>query len=273
MYRVVDHRLHGPDVSYVPTDHHDADIAPRFLVFHYTVLGFDDTVHVFRRGTPGARVSAHLVVARDGRVVQMVDFDRRAWHAGTSAWAGLTDLNSHSIGIECENAGWLRRSADGFVNDNGRPIPADEVIARRHRNPLWASTHWQSYSPAQVDACSAIAEALAEAYAIEDVVGHDDIAPTRKQDPGPAFPLEAIRTAALARSPVEPSPPRYRVAVAMLNIRNGPAAAFSLAAPALAHGTMLEAIGPSRNGWLHVRILARGDATGWVSGVHVVPYT
>ncbi len=200
MLTITAHRLQGPNVIHERTANHGGAITPRFLVFHFTAISFEATVARFKDPTPGNRVSAHLVVARDGRIVQCVDFNLRAWHAGQSGWEGLTDLNSHSIGIELENAGSIRKEREQFIGEEGTAVSADEVIETSHKNARWTMTHWHRYSPAQLTACHAIAAALARAYSLKDVLGHDDIAPDRKRDPGPAFPLESIRAHALGRA-------------------------------------------------------------------------
>ena len=82
---------------------------PRFLVIHYTAShGLEETLDWFT--DPESRASAHFVVGRDGRIVQLVPLDRRAWHAGDSAWQGRVGMNAHAIGIELVNAGRLRAS-------------------------------------------------------------------------------------------------------------------------------------------------------------------
>jgi N-acetylmuramoyl-L-alanine amidase len=200
MLTVSSHRLQGLNISHEATDHYDGVITPRFLVFHFTAISFADTISRFKVGTPGNRVSAHLVVARDGHIVQLVDFNLRAWHAGPSAWQGITDLNSHSIGIEIVNAGSVRQAGNQWIGEEAVPVATGEVIAARHKHAKWPMTHWHAYSPLQIAACHALAAALVRTYAIEDIIGHDDIAPERKYDPGPAFPLAAIRMSAFGGS-------------------------------------------------------------------------
>jgi AmpD protein len=105
------------------------------------------------------RVSAHLLVRRDGVVEQFVSFSDRAWHAGKSAWQGREACNDYSIGIECEGT--------------------DEV----------------PYETAQYDTLRKVLPMLLEAYAIprERIVGHSDVAPGRKTDPGPSFDWSQVR--------------------------------------------------------------------------------
>jgi AmpD protein len=114
------------------------------------------------------RVSSHLLVARDGSLTQFVRFTDRAWHAGASCYAGRIACNDFSIGVELEGAD---------------TIP---------------------YEAAQYDALGALVAALCHAYprlSPERVVGHSDISPGRKTDPGPAFDWErARRSIAVARN-------------------------------------------------------------------------
>jgi AmpD protein len=106
----------------------------------------------FAAGVP--RVSAHAVIARDGAITQYVKFDARAWHAGPSSYEGRDKCNDFSIGIELEG------------------------------------TDTEPYDPAQYRALGRLIAALCDAYPTlspERVVGHSDVAPGRKTDPGPAF--------------------------------------------------------------------------------------
>jgi N-acetylmuramoyl-L-alanine amidase len=137
------------------------------LVMHYT--GMQDAASAIARlADPDAKVSAHYVVAEDGQVVKMVDEDKRAWHAGKSYWRGITDVNSASIGIEIVNPGheW------GY-----RPFP-----------------------DVQIEAVIRLAKAIVVRHRITrgNVVGHSDIAPTRKLDPGELFPWHRFAALRLA---------------------------------------------------------------------------
>jgi N-acetylmuramoyl-L-alanine amidase len=199
MLIVAAHRLQGATVTHETTANHDGIIKPKFVVFHFTAISFAATVAVFKDPAPGNRVSAHLLIGRDGRIVQFLDFNLRAWHAGQSTWKGFADINSHSIGIELENAGSIHMDGERSIGEEGVIVPAEQVIDATHKHAKWTMTRWHQYAPAQLDACHDIAVILAKTYAIEDIVGHDDIAPNRKRDPGPAFPLESVRSMALGR--------------------------------------------------------------------------
>lgn len=129
---------------------------PDMLIIHYTGMR-DGASALARMCDPDAQVSAHYMIEEDGRIFQLVPDDRRAWHAGASFWAGETDINSRSIGIELVNPGheW------GY-----RPFPE-----------------------AQMRALAALSRHLLSVFPIPPhrVLGHSDIAPRRKQDPGELF--------------------------------------------------------------------------------------
>ena len=142
-------------------------------VLHYT--GMPDAAGALARLTdPAAKVSAHYVVAEDGQVFALVAEADRAWHAGRSWWRGVTDINSASVGIEIVNPGheW------GY-----RPFP-----------------------PQQMDAVEALLAGIVARHGIAPalVVGHSDIAPSRKDDPGELFDWPRLARAGLAL-PVPPA--------------------------------------------------------------------
>ncbi len=135
--------------------------APDMLVLHYTGMASTERAVAWLRD-PERSVSAHYLVYEDGRIIQMVPEARRAWHAGASFWDGANDLNSHSIGIEIANGG----------HDHGYP----------------------DFPAAQIEAVAALAKDIVTRRAIapDRVLGHSDIAPRRKADPGEKFPWEVL---------------------------------------------------------------------------------
>ncbi len=119
----------------------------------------DPLEHAYYREIQHLRVSAHFLVRRDGELIQFVPCARRAWHAGVSAWQGRENCNDFSIGIELEGCDQL-------------PF---EDVQYRVLNRLLAQ--------------------LRDRYGIDAVVGHSDIAPGRKTDPGPCFDWHRVRGA------------------------------------------------------------------------------
>jgi N-acetylmuramoyl-L-alanine amidase len=134
---------------------------PDMILLHYTGM-VDGQAALERLCAPESKVSAHYVVFEDGRVVQCVPERLRAWHAGTSYWAGQTDINSRSIGIEIVNPG----------HDFGYPpFPLRQIAATIS---LCKAIHTRWKIPA------------------DRVLAHSDVAPSRKQDPGEKFPWELL---------------------------------------------------------------------------------
>ena len=164
----------------------------RFVVMHYTG-GASFSASVAWLTSKSSGVSAHLVIGRDGEVAQLVPFNLRAWHAGTSAWKGYTGINNYSIGIELDNAGMMKRSGSQWVSTFGRVYPEAEVLAAPHKSVPNVMYGWHRYTDIQLKTAAEVVAALVEAYGIEEIIGHDDIATGRKWDPGPAFPMETFR--------------------------------------------------------------------------------
>ena len=151
-----------------PSPNFDARALPiSMIVLHYTGMQ-DAESAIARLRDPVAKVSAHYVVAEDGTVLRLVAEENRAWHAGKSHWRTIDDVNSASVGIEIVNPG----HEFGY-----RPFP-DEQIA----------------SVVQ------LVMQIKDRYEITrgNIVGHSDIAPTRKRDPGELFPWHKLARLRLA---------------------------------------------------------------------------
>lgn len=151
-----------------PSPNHDERTLPvSMLVLHYT--GMQDAASAIARLTDAeAKVSSHYLVAEDGQVMRLVSEDRRAWHAGKALWRGISDVNSASIGIEIVN-------------------PGHEL-------------GYQPFPTSQMDALVPLVAEIVKRHAIEpaNVVGHSDVAPARKQDPGELFDWELLARLGLA---------------------------------------------------------------------------
>jgi N-acetylmuramoyl-L-alanine amidase len=134
---------------------------PDMILLHYTGMADADAALELLRAR-GSDVSCHYFVFEDGRIVQMVPEHRRAWHAGKSCWAGETDINSCSIGIEIANPG----------HDHGYP----------------------DFPKRQIAAVTALCRSIQIRQTIPPVrvLAHSDVAPSRKQDPGEKFPWRTL---------------------------------------------------------------------------------
>jgi N-acetylmuramoyl-L-alanine amidase len=162
-----------------------AGAAVDLLLLHYTGM-LTGAAALERLCAPEAKVSAHYLIEEDGRVIRLVPEAARAWHAGMACWAGARDINDRSIGIELVNPG----HAFGY-----RPFPEPQVAALialgaaiRARHPIPAHR----------------------------VLGHSDVAPARKQDPGELFPWARLASHGLGVWPVEAPEPAAAPARAWL---------------------------------------------------------
>jgi N-acetylmuramoyl-L-alanine amidase len=158
----------GLNIIDAPSPNFDARELPvSMIVLHYTGMESAQAA-IDRLRDPEAKVSAHYLVDEDGRILRLVDERHRAWHAGRSHWRGVTDVNSASIGIELVNPG---------LEFGYRPFPE-----------------------AQMGALIPLVADIKERHRITrgNVVGHSDVAPARKQDPGELFNWHALARLRLA---------------------------------------------------------------------------
>jgi N-acetylmuramoyl-L-alanine amidase len=267
------HRLHDDADNPVPFAESpnigSGKLDPQYLVMHYTAgRSLQSSVEWFRNAQ--AKASAHLVIGRDGAIVQMVPFDRIAWHAGQSRWHGLVGLNRFSIGIELDNAGILSRQAGTWRAWFGGEYPEQEVVEAIHQHES-VVRGWHGFTSSQIEVAAQIAAALVTQYELRDVIGRDDIAPGRKVDPGPAFAMQSFRGRAIGRSASEPE---LFETVTELNIRTGPGIEFgTLPRSPLSKGARLF-VNARDASWCAVDVLnvdGNSDLTGWVHGDFIRP--
>ncbi|HEY8682291.1 MAG TPA: N-acetylmuramoyl-L-alanine amidase, partial [Rhodanobacter sp.] len=152
---------HNPLATWVPSPNHDVRRA-QLIVLHFTEqLSVQQSLDTLRSGNRDGPVSAHYLIGRDGHIYQLVADSLRAWHAGAGRWGTITDVNSASIGIELDN--------DGHA----------------------------PYAPAQIDSLLRLLADLTDRLRIArtQIIGHEDLAPTRRNDPGPLFPWKQLADA------------------------------------------------------------------------------
>ena len=150
----------------------DGVVRVRHLIMHYTGMTSCGAA-LERLCDPTAAVSAHYVVDEDGTIYRLVPESLRAWHAGAGFWQGVRDINSTSIGIEVVNPG----------HEFG----------------------YRAFPPVQIEAVISLAREIMQRHTIAsgDVVGHADIAPGRKADPGELFPWQALAAEGIGVWPEE----------------------------------------------------------------------
>ncbi len=177
------------DTHYLPSQHYNSRV--KYLVIHYTASNYQESLeHLVDKG----KVSAHYLIPEnhdttyphdDLRVIQLVDESYRAWHAGVSHWGGQDGLNDLSIGIE------LVYQAECHTHSYEN-LPADVKESDSHSERLCI---YPDYDPEQIQLLTALIKRLQEQYPRikpTHIVAHSDIAPTRKNDPGPRFPWQQL---------------------------------------------------------------------------------
>lgn len=195
-FNIINHVLYrdGKKVRFEETSKYGGKFKnARFIINHYTANdSTEGTIRTFKNHP----VSAHLVVDHDGEVVQMVPFNKKAWHCGKSSakskWGTrYTGLNSYSIGIEFVNLGYYRNAVKNKNVDWEEAIHKNEGFLRK----------WEPYTKEQIIVAEQLNEALCKHYKLpaEHILGHDEISPDRKVDPGPLFPIDMIRSKLGAR--------------------------------------------------------------------------
>jgi N-acetyl-anhydromuramyl-L-alanine amidase AmpD len=185
----------GRPVPFIPSPNFGGRIEPTLIVGHETAdrLKPGDSVAWFQQKK--SKVSAHLVVERDGSVTQMVPFDRMAYHAGASEWRGRKSCNGFSIGIEIDNPGLLRPlNKSTAVAWWGESFPRGDLFETDASCTTHGAGCWMLHTTAALDTVEEIVRALLEAYpTIKEFVGHYEISPKRKVDPNPSFPMDRFR--------------------------------------------------------------------------------
>lgn len=242
---------------------------PRFLVIHYTASTTASSA-INWLTNPVAKASAHLIIDRDGAVTQLAPFNVITWHAGKSRWNGLESLNQYAIGIELVNAGRLTKIGEKCICPvDKKPIADDDIILARHKNESEESI-WQEYTDMQIDVALEIVALLVSGYQLEDVIGHEDISPIRKCDPGPAFPMKSFRARAMGRKDEDLDD--YVTSTA-LNIRSGPGTVFGQITDPLPEHTRVTVLRTEGNwSFVEVQDQVNGlmDLEGWVFRKYLV---
>nr|WP_298150258.1 N-acetylmuramoyl-L-alanine amidase [uncultured Pseudoxanthomonas sp.] len=159
----------NPLATWVPSKNFD-ERRPVVIVLHYTEQeSVEQSLDTLRSRNSGGRVSSHYLLGKDGKIYQLVSDAKRAWHAGSGRWGSITDVNNASIGIEIDN-------------DGKSPFP-----------------------DAQIDSLIVLLRDLTTRLRIPptQIIGHSDLAPTRKIDPGPLFPWKRLHDAGFGLWPAE----------------------------------------------------------------------
>lgn len=275
--QIVNHRLVG--VTFDPAKEIGDTIEPKFIVDHYTA-GYtaESAINTFKTTI----IAAHLVIARDGTVTQMVPFNKKANHAGPSEWMGVKMLNGHAIGIEFVNIGWAKMQKDGRLVDAYNHVVPDKdaksYIEAPNARVGTGRIFWQPYTEEQIAVGVEIHKAIIATYNIRDIVSHEEI-DTRhwKTDPGPAFPMNRFTALLRGVETVKNDQPLNgmvgTVNTTTLNIRGGAGTNY----PVIGTSQKGSRVGiiEFKDGWYRIHTETKDangavvQGSGWVSSTYV----
>lgn len=263
------------DVEKAPTKKMGGVITPDTIVMHYTA-GWSTKGDVDTLSTSDRQASAHVVLGRDGELIQIVPFNRKAWHAGPSRFNGRSNVNDFSIGIEISNAGWIKQLTNGFFQDQyGQMIAPDGQFVGQRRTTKsppheWHEEYhdrlahgiyrWEPFYDLQLILLDELVPLLIKTYDIKYIVSHEEI-DTRgwKTDPGPMFPMR--RYTKLLDDRAVNKPEELRVTADELNVRSDPNVKANVLTT-VPQDTTLIVLGRAGQ-WAHVEL--GSGVQGWVN--------
>ncbi len=257
-------------VEFKLTPNKGGKYTPLYLVMHYTAAT-EAKGSISWLLNKDAKASAHLIIDRDGSIIQLAPFTTITWHAGVSEWNGLVGLNKYSIGIELVNGGRVVRSGNNWICPVDKKVVQDtDVIMARHKNET-AEGGWHTYTEVQLQTSIEVAALLVKTYNLKDVLGHEDIAPHRKSDPGPAFPMGSFRSKAMGRKENEAV---IYTTISAVNIRSGAGTQFAaITNEELPKNTEVQVLKRDGN-WSFVNVLGVvhgiNDLEGWVFSKYLI---
>ena len=266
---ISEHKLKGENVrKAVWSKNHSGKYGanlPDTVIVHYTAGPYRASLNTLTN--PRVRASAHVIIDRDGSITQLIPFDTIAWHAGKSSYKGRVGFNKYSLGIEIVNSGHLTKSGNVYRSWFGSAYNPSDVIEATHRNQT-RPKFWHIYTEEQIQAVTELCRLFIDKYKIKHILGHEEIAPKRKSDPGPAFPLDRLRTQLLGTNRDddggEELPENGRVAAGSLNIRETPKSGSAKVAKPLKRGAKVKILDEA-NGWYKVVT----EVEGWVFGKYI----
>lgn len=176
---------------------------PKFIIMHFTTgAKMESTISTFKN--PSSGVSTHLLIGRDGRIVQFLPFDAIAHHSGYSWWERQSNLNNTSISIELDNVGilsrtkkgeWTRRGIIFTENQVGRDYHEKQYRPRDPGKFEEKKPGWEKFSDVQIQVALKVVSALHKRYkdSIVEILGHDVVNLRNRYDPGPMFDMKKFR--------------------------------------------------------------------------------
>lgn len=169
-----------------PSPNAGGELKPKGIIIHYTA-GASANGAISWMQNPSSQVSCHLVIDRQGNIFQLVEFNRIAWHAGQSRYKNLSNLNNHTIGIELDNMGLLK-----WINKKAVYTPTGTIL-KPSEYTVVKGQPWHNYTKKQIDTCREVSKFLISELKLSFIAGHNEVAPTRKIDPGALFDMNKFR--------------------------------------------------------------------------------
>jgi len=196
---VVDDMLHTQDgrrYLFIPAHQTNFEVRktmlppnPKYIVMHFTTgTQISSTINHF---TTAFTASTHLLIGRDGRVIQFVPFNKSAHHVGLGFWENERDLNRMTIGIELDNAGYLSHINGEWLRR--KTVIPPELVEEAVHWKAFRPRGWEKFTDVQLKVALDIVKALVKHYNIQDILGHDMVNLLNRTDPGPLFPIEDWR--------------------------------------------------------------------------------
>ena len=254
------HMLKGSNIDFQECSKDSGEFTDkiRFIVIHYTA-GSSRQSSVDHFIQSETKASAHVILGKDGKITQLIPFNKIAWHAGKSEYQGYSSLNSCSIGIEIDNVGTLEKREDSFYSWFGKKVENYNVVRADNK-------YWEAYDEWQLNTAFDLCELLFKTYdSIIDVVGHRDISPGRKPDPGPHFPIDKFRDLILGnRSNTDNRIKEYLEPMTTVNFRQRPTVKSELLRVPLEPGEKVQVIARAGD-WVKVQ----SKINGWVNAKYL----
>lgn len=209
MYQIKSHKLLKNDapVIWVPSKNKSGVIKPLYIVVHDTASPLSAQGDInWLAGIGNNGSSAHFVVARDGKITQLVATNIGAWHAGQSKWKGKPNCNSFTIGIEIDNPGKVEKVRENvYKSYYGQILDDDKADFTFAETPNHGKGYWAFYPKEQIEAVIGICQACIAAYGCTEIITHWMISPGRKVDTNPLFPLAQVRERAFGNKDQAPA--------------------------------------------------------------------
>jgi N-acetylmuramoyl-L-alanine amidase len=252
---IINHLLYHDEntpVTFIPTPNYykwQKILFPEYLVMHYTAAS-SSQLAINWITNKSAMASTHLLIGKDGLVVQFIPFNNVAWHAGSSLWVNRTSLNRYSIGIELDNYGLLLKKVNGKWTRGNLSFEDAEVVEGPSKRG-YSTYGWPKFPDIQREVALEVSRLIFQTYNLKDVVGHEDINTLGKVDPGPAFPLNQLRSYCLG---VNEGDPISYLAYKKMYLRSGP----DIYTPVVSYtpvykGTEVQVLNRNRI-WAYVRV-------------------